>query len=65
MVKYHEQGTQWVNGAPVAASEGVNKEEGRQGTIAYQILNAHRKDSADGLFHISFDALVSHDITYV
>ena len=65
MVTYHEQGTQWVNGAPVAASEGVNKEEGRQGTIAYQILNAHNNEKADGLFHVSFDALVSHDITYV
>ncbi len=65
MVTYHEQGTQWVNGAPVAAGEGVNKEEGRQGTIAYQILNAHNNDKADGLFHVSFDALVSHDITYV
>ncbi len=65
MVTYHEQGTQWVNGAPVAAGEDVNKEEGRQGTIAYQILNAHNNDKADGLFHISYDALVSHDITYV
>ena len=65
MVKYHEQGTQWVNGAPVAATADVNKEAGREGTIAYQILNAHNNDKGDGLFHIKFDALVSHDITYV
>lgn len=65
MLKYHEQGTVWKNGAPVAAGEGVDKEAARKGTIAYQIMDAHRKESGDGLFHISFDALVSHDITYV
>ena len=65
MVKYQGQAVQWVNGAPVKATEVADKAEARKGTIAYQILNAHRKETGDGLFHISFDALVSHDITYV
>lgn len=65
MVKYQGQAVQWINGAPVKATEVADKAEARKGTIAYQILNAHRKESGDGLFHISFDALVSHDITYV
>lgn len=65
MVKYQGQAVQWKNGAPVKAAEVADKAEARKGTIAYQILNAHRKETGDGLFHISFDALVSHDITYV
>jgi aconitate hydratase len=65
MVKYSDQGTVWVNGSPEKAGANVDKAAGREGTIAYQILNAHRKESNDGIFHIKFDALVSHDITYV
>ena len=65
MVKYLEQGTQWINGAPQKAAESVDKNAGRNGTIAYQIMNAHRDATEDGIFHIRFDALVSHDITYV
>ncbi|MDR0905631.1 MAG: hydratase, partial [Oscillospiraceae bacterium] len=36
----------------------------RDKTIAYQILNAHNAGDAQKL-KIKFDALVSHDITYV
>ena len=39
--------------------------EARKGTIAYSVLKAHNtSDSMDNL-RIKFDALVSHDITYV
>ena len=65
MIRYNQQGTEWHNGAPQKASRDVDKDAGRNGTIAYQILNAHRSQSDDGIFHIRFDALVSHDITYV
>ncbi len=65
MIKYTDQGTVWAGGAPQTAPENYDKASGRNGTIAYQILNAHRRESADGIFHIKFDALVSHDITYV
>ena len=65
MIKYHQQGTEWHNGAPQNAAPDADKSAGRNGTIAYQILNAHRAQSDDGIFHIRFDALVSHDITYV
>ena len=37
----------------------------RESTMAYQILNAHNKGVEEGKFAISFDALISHDITYV
>ena len=39
--------------------------DGREKTLAYQILRSHDDPKADGLFHITFDAMVSHDITYV
>ena len=65
MIKYYQQGTEWHNGAPQKAAQDADKSAGRNGTIAYQILNAHRAASDDGIFHIRFDALVSHDITYV
>lgn len=43
----------------------VTKEEAKQGTMAYSILAGH--NSSDNMEHlkIRFDALASHDITYV
>ena len=38
---------------------------GREKTLAYRILRKHEKRAFDGKLHIGFDALVSHDITYV
>ncbi len=39
---------------------------GREKTMAYRILRAHeKKKSADGKLRIAFDAMISHDITYV
>ncbi|MDO5137263.1 MAG: hydratase [Oscillospiraceae bacterium] len=52
------------NGAPVPADESYKTN--RDKTISYSILRSHQKRSSDdGMFHIGFDALVSHDITYV
>ena len=40
--------------------------DGRRKTIAGQILDAHNAPGADqDKLHLKFDALVSHDITYV
>lgn len=39
---------------------------GREKTLAYKILRAHEKNRAgDGKMHIAYDAMISHDITYV
>ena len=65
MIKYLQQGMQWLHGAPQKAPENADRVAGRNGTIAYQIMNAHRDQTNDGIMHIRFDALVSHDITYV
>jgi aconitate hydratase len=37
----------------------------RDGTLAYGILRSHDEGGSDGAMHIRFDALISHDITYV
>ena len=48
-----------------AAVGGENPDEFRNRTMAYRIMNAHSSRSDDGSFHIRFDSMVSHDITYV
>ncbi|MDR0448672.1 MAG: hydratase [Treponema sp.] len=41
-------------------------ETAKQGTISYGILASHNEGRSDGEFlHLKFDALASHDITYV
>ncbi|MBQ7678571.1 MAG: hydratase, partial [Butyrivibrio sp.] len=48
-----------------AGGREVSKEEARKGTIAYRILQAHNKSGDAQKLRIRFDALTSHDITYV
>ena len=42
-------------------------QKGREKTMAYQILRRHevKNNAFDGGMHLRFDALISHDITYV
>ena len=57
--------------SPIIISDGqpvdtpVITASGREKTLAYSILTAHNKSSKPGRLSISFDALISHDITYV
>ena len=43
----------------------IQKEEAQKGTIAYGILKAHNQNGDMDSLKIRFDALTSHDITYV
>lgn len=43
----------------------LDKKEARKKTLAYRILSDHNTSSDHGDFKLKFDALVSHDITYV
>lgn len=43
----------------------INKKEALQSTIAYQILNRHNTNELMDNLKIKFDALASHDITFV
>ena len=64
MIQLHEQGVFLVDGKPQEA--GLEpKEEAKKKTIAYNILQAHNKSGDPEKLQITFDAMVSHDITYV
>ncbi|RHS90232.1 hydratase [Clostridium sp. AM42-4] len=76
MVKLHDGGVYLVNGetlvpeAEVAKVEqmtgkAVAKEEAKKGTIAYGIMKAHNQSDNMDKLQIKFDAMVSHDITFV
>ena len=63
-VKLTNQGVYLVDGRPQLTAD-VPAEEACKGTIAYGILNAHNTSGNMDKLKIKFDALVSHDITYV
>ena len=67
MIKLTNTGVYLLNGgtiAPADAYEGV-PDENREQTIAYQIMRAHDKGEGRKKMRLKFDALMSHDITYV
>jgi aconitate hydratase len=45
--------------------KNVDKEKAREGTISFQILNSHNRSGDRHHLKLQFDALASHDITYV
>ncbi len=64
MIQLHEQGVFLVDGKP--CDQGLEpKEEAKKKTIAYGILQAHNRSEDPEKLQITFDAMVSHDITYV
>ena len=68
MVELINKGVYLLDGATVASdTSGLpGPDEAREGTIAYGILRAHDVDGSKGKkMRIRFDAMMSHDITYV
>ena len=63
-VTLHDGGIFLVDGVP-SSEAPVSAEEARRQTIAYGILSAHNTSGDDSKLKIKFDAMVSHDITYV
>ena len=64
MITLHDNGIFLVNGVPSAQS-ALTPEEGRRNTMAWNILQAHNVSGDPEQLHVRFDAMVSHDITYV
>lgn len=64
MITLNDNGVFLRNGVPVSDASG-DREEGRKKTIAYSILQKHNTSGNAGKLKIRFDAMVSHDITYV
>ena len=65
MIELIKQGILLKDGKLSTEVGNINKAEAKNGTIAYQILNSHNKSNEKGKLRIKFDALMSHDITYV
>ena len=72
MVKLYEDGIYLRGGSEVvpaaeAAERGITKtpEDAKRGTIAYSILQAHNTSGDPEALKIRFDAMASHDITFV
>ena len=64
MVSLNKNGVFLVNGKP-AENFDMDKNQARKGTICHKIMQEHNTSLEDGVMKIKFDALVSHDITYV
>ena len=54
-----------VKRAAALAGHPVSKEEAKKGTIAYSILQSHNTTDDKENLKIKFDAMASHDITFV
>ncbi len=76
MVKLYDGGVYLFNGKEIVAEQDaaqvqaltgkpVNKEDAKKGTIAYSILSAHNTSGHMDKLKIKFDAMASHDITFV
>ena len=76
MVKLYDGGVYLVNGkeiipeneaahAEALTGKPVSPAEAKKGTIAYGILKAHNQNGAMDKLRVKFDAMTSHDITFV
>ena len=65
MVQLTNHGVYLIDGVKPVDTCDVAPEEARKGTIAYSILTAHNTSGSDSDLKIRFDAMASHDITYV
>lgn len=68
MVKLYDGGVFLVNGTEIVPEKEntvYKKEEAKKGTIAYSILEAHNTSGNMEQLKIKFDAMTSHDITFV
>lgn len=65
-VSVKQEGFYYKNGGFVSAQTDPSQiESGRQKTMAYSILSAHNRSGDPARLQIRFDAMASHDITYV
>ncbi|HIX30955.1 MAG TPA: hydratase, partial [Firmicutes bacterium] len=70
MLKIHQNGMYLKGGVPVPAADAqaaglAAPAEAKKGTIAYGILQSHNTSGNPDKLEIVFDAMASHDITYV
>lgn len=64
MIKLHEGGV-FLTGGKMHKDSALPPAEAKKNTIAYRILTTHNTSGNTDKLKIKFDALASHDITYV
>ena len=64
MIELIDKGMYLVDGVPCETAD-MPAEEAKKNTIAYGILQAHNVSGDPARLQLRFDALISHDITYV
>lgn len=64
MIKLHDSGI-YLSQEQLLHNSDISQNDARKNTITYSILQAHNKSSSENKLQIGFDAMVSHDITYV
>ena len=62
MLTIHNEGMKWQGGRLVPAAKD---ESGVRATMAWSVLQAHNTSGSPDRLSIRFDAMASHDITYV
>lgn len=77
MIKLYDNGVYLLNGTTILHDKGdiadrlsaqgisTTKEAARKGTISYNILQSHNTNDSGTDLKLRFDAMASHDITYV
>ena len=65
MITLYNQAVSLRSGSPSPLENTGCQTLSREGTMAYSILNQHSKDASSDMLRVRFDALISHDITYV
>ncbi len=69
MITVKNEGVFYYNGMPVSMAEGLSRgfsaEKGKSGTMTYGVLCAHNTSDSMERLKLKFDAMASHDITYV
>jgi len=66
MIKVYKNGVYLIDNKLVDENDvNINKEQAKTKTIAYNILSNHNTSGDNKNLKIKFDALASHDITYV
>lgn len=68
MVEFTSGGVYLIDGLPVPIEQATAvpaPKEGRERTMSYSIMRSHNKSDISDKMKIKFDALISHDITYV
>lgn len=65
MIELKKGGVFLNNGTELATRSELPVEEARKRTMAYRILQAHNQNTDPKKLKIKFDAMASHDITYV